>query len=269
MKNIIDFNYENLSVAAFDLDDTLTVNGQLPSEVVLGLENLQKKNITTVLVTGRGAGWADAIIKLLPFDAVVAENGSVLFYWQNKKAQRKLREEPKKKYWQKGNVYSLKPPSNLNEKRDQLSKVILSAYPRAKIASDQPYRIYDLAIDFAEEVDPPLPMEDIHGIKKLFVDNGATAKISSIHVNGWWGDFTKVNGLKFILENIFTKDIKNDVVYVGDSPNDGPLFGAAGVSVGVANVNDFVGKVDFPLPKYITKKHGGDGALEVIKKLLG
>src|SRR4029078_12867860 len=73
-----------------------------------------------------------------------------------------------------------------------LGRAILAAVPGAAIAADQLYREADLAIDFREDVEP-LPIEAIDRIVALFEAEGAVAKISSIHVNGWFGAYDKLS----------------------------------------------------------------------------
>lgn len=254
------------SVMAFDMDDTLTHKGSLPSEVLEKLESLQNSKNLSVMVTGRPAGWADAIVKLLPFDAVVAENGAVLFWWPKGKAARKTGEEPRRLFWTPQG-YSTLRPDDLQERLDPICLEVLQEFPRTRVASDQPYRIYDLAIDFAEEVVPALSIEDAKKIQKVFEKHGAVAKISSIHVNGWFGNFSKVDGLSRVLQE-FNLNLKEHVVYVGDSPNDAPLFEAAGVSIGVANIASFIGKVDFSKPQYVTQAEAAVGSIQAINHFL-
>ncbi len=272
MKDLAEWNaesdpyFDRRRIIAFDLDDTLTEHGQLPSEIHAALESAQKKNWITILVTGRPAGWADALIKLLPFDAIVAENGALLFYWPQLKGNRKTFEETSKLFWTVAG-YQKAPRGDLKSFHAKASAQILSSVPRSRVASDQPYRLYDLAIDFAEEVDPPLSLSEAEKIRDIFVSLGATAKVSSIHVNGWWGTFSKESALRELVEKIWSYSLKEDVVYVGDSPNDGPLFAAAGVSIGVANVRAFEKQKGFHLPTYICQGKSSAGSLEIFNRL--
>jgi HAD superfamily hydrolase (TIGR01484 family) len=253
-------------VAAFDLDDTLTTDGALESAVVRGLEDAQAAGWSTILVTGRSAGWVDAIAKLLPFDAIVGENGAVLYRWPKGKRARAPREEAAKLYWTPQG-YASQPPGGTRARFDEASRKILARHPGARVASDQSFRLYDLAIDFAEEVDPPLPLSEAEEIRRDFEALGATAKVSSIHVNGWWGAFTKVDGLRKLVEELGGLSLEKHVLYGGDSPNDGPLFEAAGLSVGVANVRRFLGSPGFREPLFVTREEGGRGALEILQAL--
>jgi len=252
-------------VVAFDLDDTLTVHGALPSSVIVELEKAQARGWLCVLVTGRSAGWVNALIKLLPFDAIVGENGALLAFWPKTKAKRKAREEPSQFFWTKSG-YALNPPKDIRDRHHAAIKKLLKKFPRTRVASDQNYRIYDLAIDFAEEVNPPMSFSAAEKIKLEFERMGATAKVSSIHVNGWWGNFSKTDGLRELLRH-YGFSLQKNLIYVGDSPNDAPLFESAGLSVGVANLRHFLGASDFTLPSYITRKEGGIGSIEVLKAL--
>jgi len=220
-----------------------------------------------VLVTGRSAGWVDALIKLMPFDAVVGENGALIYYWPQRQKGRQPGLEAEKLYWTASGYQCTAPGPELRAQHEKAREQILKKYPRARVASDQPYRMYDLAIDFAEEVRPALSLQDAAGIEKIFAELGATAKVSSIHVNGWWGNFSKADALFELLKK-FNLSLKTNTIYVGDSPNDGPLFAAAGMSVGVANIKEFVsGATKFQLPQYVTDLPAADGALEIFKAL--
>jgi 3-deoxy-D-manno-octulosonate 8-phosphate phosphatase KdsC-like HAD superfamily phosphatase len=127
--------------------------------------------------------------------------------------------------------------------------------------------VADLAIDFCEDV-PPLPQRDVEHIVELFRSAGAAAKISSIHVNGWFGEYDKLSMTERCLKEIFGIDIhtQNDtIMFVGDSPNDAPMFAFFDHSVGVANVKDF--ELATP-PTWITKGRDASGFKELADTLL-
>ena len=151
----------------------------------------------------------------------------------------------------------------------KLEEEILREVPASRLSVDQPYREADLAIDYCEDIDP-LPDQDIDRIVRLFENAGARAKISSIHVNGWFGDYDKLSMSKILFKEEFGKnleEVKQQVIYTGDSPNDGPMFAYFPNSVGVANVKQFEGKM-VHLPAWVTQKEGGYGFAEMVNILL-
>ena len=236
-----------------DIDDTLTSNGMLKSNAYASMEKLSNEGYIIIPVTGRCAGWCDHIARMWPVGGVVGENGAFFFSYDH--ASKKM-----------NNVYS--QTANEREKNfallKQLKNKILNQVPGTAEASDQEYRITDLAIDFAEDVSK-LPENKINQIVQIAKQNGAIAKISSIHVNCWIGTHNKLStSLNMLKENfgLSDKEIQNKVVFIGDSPNDSTMFGFFENSVGVANVVDLVDSIEI-LPKYLTSNFSGDGLVEL------
>lgn len=157
-------------------------------------------------------------------------------------------------------------------KLKQLRDAILARFPDAQFASDQAYRDYDLAVDFCEDV-APWPETRIQELVRFCEEQGAIAKISSIHVNTWFGKYTKLQGiqkwLEFASANVDSKYPKSlsELIFVGDSPNDEPLFEAFPYSVGVANVKRFLPNMKHP-PRWMTHAPMGAGFAELAKLLL-
>ncbi len=115
-----------------------------------------------------------------------------------------------------------------------------------------------------------LSSDDINKIVDVFEQEGATAKISSIHVNGWFGEYNKLSMTRIMFEEVFKTDldlIKKNIVFVGDSPNDEPMFEYFPNSVGVANVLAFQDTLKSK-PAWITKKEGGFGFSQLAEVLL-
>ena len=97
-----------------------------------------------------------------------------------------------------------------------------------------------------------------------------TAKISSIHVNGWFGAYDKLTMTRELCSRVFGCDIdaeRDRVLFVGDSPNDAPMFAFFPHSVGVANVRAFLQRIAIP-PVYITREEAGAGFVEIVDCLL-
>jgi len=241
----------------FDIDDTLTTEGRLTAEAYAALERLHASNRLTVAVTGRPAGWCDQIARLWPVDAVVGENGAFYFRYENGKLNRRFLE---------GDAARAAKRARLGA----IAERILAAVPGSALASDQAYRETDLAIDYCEDV-APLPLEQAERIAGLMGAADLTAKISSIHVNGWFGGYDKLAMTKTLFAEKFGIDLDADnahYVFAGDSPNDAPLFAYFRNSVGVANVTRFAGRLA-AAPKYVTQRASGAGFAELVARLLG
>lgn len=241
-----------------DIDDTLTHGGRLPAIAYAALERLKAAGLIVIPVTGRPAGWCDLVARQWPVDGVVGENGAFYFRYDDG-INRMTR------------CYA-KTAAERAADRTKLNLImteVLSEIPGTALASDQAYREADLAIDFAEDVKPLAPAA-VDGIVKIFERHGATAKISSIHVNGWFGNYDKLTTSKKILADEFGLNAEREpdtVVFVGDSPNDAPMFGYFPNSVGVANVIKFAGSLPAS-PHWVTRASGGRGFAELADHLL-
>lgn len=235
-----------------DLDDTLTLDGVLPAASYTALEELERTGRRVIIVTGRPAGWCDMIARMWPVAAVVGENGAFAFRY-DRQMKRMLREFQR---------------SDAQRQADQarLAAIygrIQAKYPHVRLAADQAYRISDYAVDFCEDV-APLPQATIDDIVRMFEAEGATAKVSSIHVNAWIGDFSKLQMSLSVLRSfgLDGDEASRRVVYAGDSPNDEPMFAYFPLSVGVANVNAFLPQMRSH-PRWITRQPGGLGFAEL------
>lgn len=242
----------------FDLDDTFTTHGKIPACSFRALWKLRNKGFRLVVVTGRPAGWCDHIARMWPVDGVVGENGAFYFWFDEKESRLNKR--------------FLDAHPVRAEKRARLTHVrdkILAAVPGSALASDQHYRESDLAIDYCEDV-APLPPAAIEEICRIFRASGATCKVSSIHVNGWFGEYDKLGMARRFVAERFGFDLeaaRESFAYCGDSPNDEPMFGYFPVSIAVRNVMKFVGRMQM-LPSFITALEGGEGFAEFADHIL-
>ena len=242
----------------FDLDDTLTTRGRLSAAAYAAMERLHGAGRIVVPVTGRPAGWCDSIARLWPVDAVIGENGA--FYFWHDAASAKL----ERRY------HDSREQREANRARfAQIAERILREVPGSAISADQPYRETDLAIDYREDV-PALPLESAEEIARWMRQSGLTAKISSIHVNGWFGQYDKLGMALRMLGERFALDPQaaaQSIAFVGDSPNDAPMFDYFVHSIGVANVLQFRGRLA-SAPRYVTRAESGAGFVEVVEHLL-
>ncbi|MSP83023.1 MAG: HAD-IIB family hydrolase [Alphaproteobacteria bacterium] len=239
-----------------DIDDTLTLHGRLPARSYAALEHLRAAGLIVVPITGRPAGWCDHIARMWPVDAVVGENGA--FYFRYDDAARRMTR-----------VYARDATTRAADRvrLDALRDRILAAVPGAALAADQAYREADLAIDFREDV-APLPPTAIERITALFGEAGAESKVSSIHVNGWFGAYDKLTMTRRLLAEQFACNMdaaRETIVFAGDSPNDAPMFGFFPNAVGVANVRAFRLAAE---PAWVTQAEAADGFVELADSLL-
>jgi HAD superfamily hydrolase (TIGR01484 family) len=256
VKPLAELDARGVRAVLADIDDTLTTDGKLTAEAYGALERLRQAGYRVVPVTGRPAGWCDHIARMWPVDAVVGENGAFYFFYADGRLQRRFQHEE----------------ASRAEKRARLKAIaerILAAVPGTALASDQPYRETDLAIDFCEDV-APLGLQAAERIASLMREAGLTAKVSSIHVNGWFGDYDKLATTRRLFAERFGLDLaqsNREVVFAGDSPNDAPMFGFFDHSVGVANVRRFESLLG-EKPKYVTRAPCGAGFRELAEHLL-
>jgi HAD superfamily hydrolase (TIGR01484 family) len=241
-----------------DIDDTLTTGGRLTAEAYGALERLERAGLQVVPITGRPAGWCDHIARMWPVAAVVGENGA--FYFRYDRAARAMER-----------AFADDPAARAanRERLRTIAAEIVRAVPGCAIAADQHYRETDLAIDYCEDV-ARLPREAVDRIVALMQARGLTAKVSSIHVNGWFGAYDKLAATRRLMREAFRVDLdaeRGSYAFVGDSPNDAPMFAFFPHAVGVANVRDFAGRLAHE-PKYVTAAGASAGFRELADFIL-
>ncbi len=263
-----------------DIDDTLSSEGRLTAAAYTALEQLHEAGLRVVPVTGRPAGWCDHVARFWPVDAVVGENGAFYMWHEHgggreshdgtgREAGREASRATGKlcaRHWldEAGRTASSAKLAAVRER-------VLAEVPGCAVASDQFCRLYDLAIDFCEDV-PPLPPAAVDRIVALMREAGMTAKVSSIHVNGWFGEWDKLAMTRRLLAERYGLDIddaaeRERIVFAGDSPNDEPMFAFFPHAVGVANVLAARARM-LALPAWVTPSKAGAGFVELARHLL-
>jgi len=241
-----------------DIDDTLTTGGRLTADAYVAMERLEQAGVQVVPITGRPAGWCDHIARMWPVAAVVGENGA--FYFRYDRAARVMK---------RGYADDAASRAANCERLRAIGAEIVRAVPGSAVAADQHYRETDLAIDYCEDV-ARLPRAAVDRIVALMQARGLTAKVSSIHVNGWFGTYDKLAATRRLMREEFTVRLGEEraaYLFVGDSPNDAPMFEFFPHSVGVANIREFAGRLAHE-PQYITTESAGAGFREVADLLL-
>ena len=256
MRPLAELDVRRPRAVLVDVDETLTTAGKLTAAAYASLERLHAAGRIVVPVTGRPAGWCDHIARMWPVDAVVGENGAFYFYFSEGKLHKRFLDDAAARAGKRSRL-------------DAIARRILIEVPGSALAADQAYRKTDLAIDYCEDV-PPLPLEDAERIAAFMREAGLNAKISSIHVNGWFGDYDKLATSRLLFAERYGLNLdqsNGEFVFVGDSQNDAPMFGFFRNSVGVANVRRFEGRLAAS-PKYVTCAASGAGFVELANHLL-
>jgi HAD superfamily hydrolase (TIGR01484 family) len=241
-----------------DIDDTLTTEGRLPAASYAALERLHLSGLAVVPITGRPAGWCDMVARFWPVAGVVGENGA--FYFRYDEAGRRM---------VRRFVADVAERAENRLRLANLADRILAEVPGSAISADQLYREADVAIDVCEDV-PPLPASEVERIVAIFEEEGAVAKVSSIHVNGWFGNYDKLSMTRRFVTDVLGLDLdgsKDRFVFCGDSPNDAPMFAFFPYACGVANVRDFEGRMA-ATPAFVSPSRGAAGFVEIADRLL-
>lgn len=236
-----------------DIDDTLTLHGRIVPSAFDAMARAQAAGLRVIPVTGRPAGWCDLIARQWPCEGVVGENGGLWFFMGEGKLQRRFVQDEATREINRARLATIRA-------------AMLAGVPGCGIASDQPYRELDLAVDFCEDV-PPLGDEAIDQIVATFEAHGATCKVSSIHVNGWYGAFDKLEGFRRLCADLQLDPAPSRWIYAGDSANDAPMFEHFPLSVGVANVDRFLPRIPVP-PAFRCEGEGGYGFSELVDRVL-
>ncbi|MDR1636200.1 MAG: HAD-IIB family hydrolase [Treponema sp.] len=245
-----------------DIDDTLTREGKLLASAYTALWRLKEAGLKVIPVTGRPAGWCDLIAREWPVDGVVGENGALAFWEESRETGRGKLPVLKAEYH----------PNALRNDHPALGRIkerSLGEFPELRVAKDQFARLFDLALDFAEE-DPVLPLSTAGRIRDIAEEEGAQAKVSSIHVNVWMGRYDKLSMAESFLSRRFgwrPGAGDRELVFAGDSPNDEPMFARFPLACAVANVRKYE-KLIKRLPAFVASRECGDGFAEIAETIL-
>ena len=240
-----------------DIDDTLTTDGLLTPEVLLALDRVRRSGWRLRAVTGRPTYWAQPLLRLCGFDAVIAENGASAF-WLNPHGVQQS--------W----FYADAATRDAHRRTLLTFAARLCAQFRGVIvADDAPQRIGDLAFDIGENR-PRLADGVVEELLAFMRSQGFFAVASSIHAHASLAQFSKQAASTRILQEVFGIDdatARATFAFTGDSGNDASMFAHYPYSVGVANVIGYLPQLTKP-PAYIAPGARGAGFVQVINALL-
>ncbi len=249
-----------------DIDDTLTTDGAITPDALAALGDLKARGLNVIAITGRPVGWSEPFAAQWPVDAIVAENGAVLLQNSHQKdlQPNKFRRKQLSKSYQQGDAKRTQNYARMQ----QVGQRVLRDVPGTLLAQDSPGRETDMAIDHSEFTH--LAPEKIAQVVAIMQSEGMTATVSSIHINGWFGEHNKLVGARWAVRELFGCDLDAEMdrwAYVGDSTNDQLMFEAFPNAIGVANVRRFEAQLAH-LPRYITEGERGAGFAEVARAVL-
>jgi HAD superfamily hydrolase (TIGR01484 family) len=238
-----------------DIDDTLTRDGAIEPAALQALHELHAAGIPVIAITGRPMGWSEPFAMAWPVAAIVAENGAVALI---RDGERLLTEFAQDETTRAHNTRRLR----------EVAARVLREVPGATLAQDSTGRVTDIAVDHSEFAH--LSPAAIEQVVALMREEGMSATVSSIHINGWFGEHTKWSGAVWMVQRLFGRALEPEIgrwVYVGDSTNDQLMFGRFPLSVGVANLRRFADQLQ-TWPACITERERGEGFAEVARALL-
>lgn len=250
--NALDESRKILGIV-FDVDDTITTRGLLDKEAFDALHALSLQGLKLIANSGRPLGFGQPLVRMLPIDAYVGENGAG-YISTRAPSHCQFRFD------------KALPQDHLNALQ-RLREKILKHFPKVVWANDQPARFTDLAIDINETAH--MPEHDIQRLVQLAEELQAPWKRSSIHFHfsifPSQASVNKVSGAVLALREIFElddNDIFSKFIYIGDSNNDTECFHAFNHSVGVSNLMEHKHALSV-LPQYLCSKDRGRGFAEL------
>jgi hypothetical protein len=233
---------------ASDVDDTMTRGGRLTAEVLGLLERLSGAGIETILVTGRSAGVGLALFDYLPgVSAVIAENGGVLIDGEG------IRPFPA------GEGASDGLRARLDACMTELQAALATAKPTVCCFS----RLTDATFEVGSVPVAARPLVDA-----IAARHGLVTAASSIHLHLKLAAHTKGKALADWMRSRRPHIGPDEVVTVGDSATDAPLFEPARfpLSVGVANISHVLARLPIQ-PAYLTESPEAAGFAELVETL--
>lgn len=256
MRPLADWQTGKIIGVFTDIDDTLTTEGAITPDALQALAALKTAGLQVIPITGRPIGWSERFAQSWPVDAIVAENGAV--------ALQHTDGQPLRKRYQQDAATRAIHFARMQQVLARIERDI----PGARRSQDSAGRETDIAIDHGEFTHLPQPAID--AVVRMMQNEGMTATVSSIHINGWYGDHDKLTGARWIVRELWGRDLGTELdrwVYVGDSTNDQVMFRHFMHSVGVANIRRFEAQLTHP-PRYITRGERGAGFAELAAHLL-
>jgi len=238
-----------IALIATDMDGTLTRQGKFTARLLQILETLAERGLPVLVVTGRSAGWVEAVNHYLPVVGAIAENGGLFFHTPDAPPD------------------LLVPVSGLSEHRLRLAEMfglLQETLPQLQEASDNRFRLTDWTFDVKG-----LSLEELAWMGDRCQQEGWGFTYSTVQCHIKLPHQEKAAALRAVLQSHFPHLTPDQIVTVGDSPNDESLFNPLMFphSVGVANVAHYGDRLSHP-PRFITPQEEVDGFWDLATYLL-
>ena len=264
-----------------DIDDTLTTEGVITLDALAALFALKAAGLHVIAITGRPAGWSEPFafgdpargLAPWPVDAIVAENGAVALPGRGADSRISSKNTAERRSTLPGALSKIYQQDAFSRRRNfarlqAAAAQILREVPGAMLAQDSAGRETDIAIDHSEFTQlPPAQIEQVVGVMRAA---GMQLSVSSIHINGWFGDHDKLSGARWIVQTLLGRSLDAEIdrwAFVGDSTNDQTMFRAFENSIGVANIRRFAADLTDP-PRYVAAGERGAGFAQVARVIL-
>ena len=236
-----------------DFDGTLTTDGRVLSEVYSRLHEVRDSGVLTFLITGRSAAWCECFCRCWPLDAVVGENGGLVYRMGDSGELVELYACPDQDERARRREYLIQAANKILADRSEL-----------RFSFDNKFRLTDVAIDIAE--DCGLSAAQLSGLLKRITQLPHTSHVlSSIHLHLSYGSVTKAGSCLELLLPIYDLE-ESSCAFIGDSPNDEPMFAAFSNTFAVAGISRYLASLNHR-PAHITTRDGGLGFCEATHEI--
>ena len=236
---------QNVRLVATDMDGTLTKESKFTSDLLLALESLLDTGIDLIIITGRSAGWVNGINNYLPIQGAIAENGGIFYNKDNHD-------------WEF--LTQIKDITSHRQELKQVFQLLQSKFPQIEESQDNSFRLTDWTFDIGN-----LNLEQLQAMENICLETGWSFTYSTVqcHIKPLHQD--KAKGLKQIVSKYYPQLLPEQIVTVGDSPNDESLFNSNlfPISVGVANIKHYWNCLKYQ-PTYLTNQAEVRGFCELI-----
>ncbi len=230
-----------------DFDGTLTHHLELRPNIFSVIQECKRLGAPLIVCTGRSVSWGHFLLTHLPMTHAILEGGGMVLETKN---HFDIREIP------------MATPQELS-RLAEVTSLLLGKFPGLKLSVDSFGRRADRAIEnFASDAQKK-------SIEEFLASEKVNFSTSNVHLNYWVGDFNKYKTIKWVLKNYYPGIKEDEVLFFGDSLNDQSVFESLPHTVGVANIQNVLGRLKH-LPSVVLKgqeNESADGVLGYLRSL--